>query len=131
MIWGNLSYIASPIPESTTVGQMCHIDRDVIIGENCRIQGMVYIPPKTVIGNNVFIGPQVGFSNDRYPPGIIEGVVVDDNVIIGLGSKILAGVVIGKNSMVGMGSIVTKNIPPNEVWYGTPARYIKENKRDI
>lgn len=126
MIWGNLSFIASPIPESTTVGQMCHIDRDVVIGENCRIQGMVYIPPKTIIGDNVFIGPQVGFSNDRNIDGNLKGVIVKDNVRIGLGSRILGGITIGKNSMIGMGSIVTKDIPDNELWFGTPARFARK-----
>ena len=131
MIWGNLSYIASRIPESTTVGQMCHIDRNVVIGNNCKIQGMVYIPPYTVIGDNVFIGPQVAFANDRNIDGTITGTTVERCVKIGMGCRIGAGLNIGHDSMIGMGSIVTKDIPANEVWYGTPARYIRKNKGNI
>jgi acetyltransferase-like isoleucine patch superfamily enzyme len=100
----------------------------VVIGNNVKIQGLVYIPPKTRIGNNVFIAPQVGFSNDHYPPSPIEGVTVEDDTMIFFGAKIIGGATIGKNSIVGMGSIVTKDIPPDEVWFGNPAKFKMSRK---
>jgi acetyltransferase-like isoleucine patch superfamily enzyme len=126
-VWNpELSYISPDFTagENCMIASMVHIDRDVIIGNDVRIQGMVYIPPKTRIGNNVFIAPQVGFSNDRYPPSEnLQGVTVEDNVIIGFGVKIIGGIRIGMNSIVGMGSIVTNDIPADEVWYGNPAKF--------
>jgi acetyltransferase-like isoleucine patch superfamily enzyme len=127
-IWNpETSYIADDviIGKDSMIASMVHIDRDVIIGKNVRIQGMVYIPPKTRIGNNVFIAPQVGFSNDKYPPSeILQGVTVEDDVIIGFGANILGGVTLGSKSMIGMGSVVTKDIPKEQVWFGNPARFI-------
>ncbi len=51
-------------------------------------------------------------------------VCIKKNSFIGKNSIILPGITIGPNSVVGCGSIVTKNIPPNTVYAGNPARYI-------
>ncbi len=53
-------------------------------------------------------------------------VVVHDGCWIGAGSIILQGVSIGHKAVVAAGSVVTKNIPPLEVWGGVPARFIKK-----
>lgn len=123
VIWkGNISNDLI-IGDNCSIGALCNIDKDVMIGNNTRVQSQVFMPPKTRIGNNVFIAPQVGFSNDHYPPSkVLQGVTVEDDVIIGFGSKIIGGITIGKGSIIGMGSIVTKDIPPFEVWYGNPAK---------
>jgi acetyltransferase-like isoleucine patch superfamily enzyme len=52
-------------------------------------------------------------------------VVIGDHVFVGAHSTILKGVSIGQNSIIGSGSVVTKNIPPNEIWGGSPAKFIK------
>ena len=52
-------------------------------------------------------------------------VIIEQNVFIGANCTILKGVTIGKNSIVGACSVVTKNIPPNEIWAGNPAKFIK------
>lgn len=52
-------------------------------------------------------------------------VVIGDNVFIGARCLILKGVTIGENSIVGAGSVVTKSIPPNQIWGGNPARFIR------
>lgn len=51
-------------------------------------------------------------------------IVIEDYAYIGSGTHILPGVTVGKGSLVAAGSIVTKSIPPREVWGGNPARYI-------
>ncbi|MCH7966486.1 MAG: N-acetyltransferase [Thaumarchaeota archaeon] len=126
------SYIANDFKYgyNCMIASMVHIDKDVIIGNNVSIQGLVYIPPKTRIGNNVFIAPQVGFSNDHYPPSeILQGVTIENNVIIGFGAKIIGGVTVGENSIIGMGSIVTKCVPSNQIWFGNPAKFQYPSKR--
>jgi acetyltransferase-like isoleucine patch superfamily enzyme len=123
-IW-HFSYIGdnTQIGDNVSIGSLVHIDYKVRIGNNCRIEGSVYIPPLTEIGNNVFIGPGAAFTNDPYPmsPKMI-GVVVEDGAIIGGRAVFRPGVRVGRNSVVGMGSVVTKDVPPETVVIGHPAR---------
>ncbi len=64
-------------------------------------------------------------SQDRKN-AVKKEVVIEDYVFIGAHSTILKGVTIGKNSIIGAGSVVSGNIPPNEIWAGNPARFIKQ-----
>ncbi len=105
------------------IGSLVHIDYNVKIGANSLIEGAVYIPPLSRIGNNVFIGPAAALTNDPFPPsGKMIGVTIEDGAIIGSRAVIKAGVTIGKNSVVAMGAVVTKDVPPNTVVIGVPAK---------
>ena len=129
-IW-HFSYIGenAEIGDNVTIGSLTHIDYDVKIGDDTKIQGSVYISPKTMIGNNVFIGPGVILTNDPYPPSNkIIGVKVEDYVVIGAGSIIKAGIRLGKNSVIAMGSIVTKDVSPNTVVMGSPAKKVYDRR---
>lgn len=123
-IW-HFAYVGNEteIEDNVMVGSLTHIDYKVKIGENTRIEGSVYIPPLTTIGKNVFIGPGATFTNDPYPmsPKMI-GVIVEDGAIIGSRAVIRPGVTIGKNSVVAMAAVVTKDVPPDVVVMGHPAR---------
>lgn len=111
------------IGDNTKIGSLAHIDYNVKIGSDCKIEGMTYIPPLTVIGNHVFIGPGVIITNDPYPMSPkMTGVHIEDDAIICAGAVLRAGITIGKGAVIGMGSIVTKNIPPETVAYGSPAK---------
>ena len=118
------------IGDNVMIGSLAHIDYAVKIGNNTRIEGSVYIPPLTVIGNNVFIAPGATFTNDPYPmsPKMI-GVTVEDGAIIAARAVIKPGVTIGKNAVVGMGAVVTKDVPPETVVIGNPAR-IKYSRKE-
>src|SRR5256885_11001675 len=123
-IW-HFAYVGNEteIEDNVMIGSLTHIDYKVKIGENTRIEGSVYISPLTTIGKNVFIGPGATFTNDPYPmsPKMI-GVIVEDGAIIGSRAVIRPGVTIGKNSVVAMAAVVTKDVPPNVVVMGHPAR---------
>jgi len=111
------------IGNNVKIGSLSHIDYDVKIGDNTLIEGLVYIPPLSRIGKNVFIGPSATLTNDPYPPsGKLVGVTIEDDVIIGSRAVIKAGVTIGRNSVVGMGAVVTKDVPPDTVVTGVPAK---------
>lgn len=130
-IW-HFAYVGdnTEIGNDVMIGSLTHVDYGVKIGNNCRIEGSVYIPPLTEIGNDVFIGPGTTFTNDPYPMSKkMTGVIVDDGVLIGGRSAIKAGVKIGKNSVIAMASVVTKDIPPDVVVMGHPAR-VKYSRRE-
>ncbi len=105
------------------VGNDTEIGDNVKIGENTMIEGLVYIPPLSRIGKNVFIGPAASLTNDPYPASKkMIGVIIEDGAVIGSRAVIKAGVKIGKNSVVAMGAVVTKDVPPNCVVVGVPAK---------
>jgi len=123
------------------IGKNCKIDayvyieEGVEIGDNCKIRPFVFIPTGVIIEDNVFIGPNVTFTNDKYPR--VRGrwrllpIRVKRGASIGANSIIIAGVTIGENALVGAGSIVTKDVPSNVVVAGNPARIIRyEDKNE-
>lgn len=129
-VW-NFSYVGSgtQIGDNVMIGSLAHVDYDVVIGDNTRVEGSVYIPPLTRIGKNVFIGPAAVFTNDPYPPTKkMVGVKVEDGAIVCGGAVVKAGVTIGKNSVVAMGAVVTKDVPPNVVVVGVPAKVVYTRK---
>ncbi|MEM0074835.1 MAG: acyltransferase [Nitrososphaerota archaeon] len=125
-IW-HFAYVGdnTRIGDNVIIGSLTHVDYSVVIGDNTRIEGSVYIPPLTDIGNNVFIGPGVVFTNDPYPMSKrLVGVKVEDFAAIGARAVIKAGVTIGRGSVVAMGSVVTKDVPPDKVVMGVPAKIV-------
>jgi UDP-2-acetamido-3-amino-2,3-dideoxy-glucuronate N-acetyltransferase len=119
------------------IGNNCNInahvfiENDVKIGNNCTIKSGVYLWDGIEIEDDVFIGPNVTFTNDKYPkskihPERFQRIRIGKGTSIGAGSIVLGGVTIGANSLIGAGSLVTKNIPANELWYGSPAAFIRK-----
>jgi len=110
----------------------CHtfIENDVVIGNYVTVKSGVYLWDGIRVGNNVFIGPNVTFTNDKYPrsrqhPEQFQKTMIDDGASIGANATILGGIKIGKNAMIGAGSVVTKDIPDNELWVGSPAKKLR------
>ena len=115
----------------TVMGAQC-----ISIGDNCTINKYTFMTATKdaplIIGNNVRISPNVilltsSLQYDEKGPRIhfAKGVVIENNVWLGCGSTVLPGIHIGQNSVVGAGSVVTKDIPPDSVVGGVPARVIK------
>ena len=123
-IW-HFTYVGdnTEIGDNVKIGSLTHVDYDVKIGNNTMIEGLVYIPPLSRIGNNVFVGPSASLTNDPLPPSEkLIGVTIKDNVIVGSRAVIKAGITIGENSVVAMGAVVTKDVHPNTVVGGVPAK---------
>lgn len=106
----------------------------LIVGKNSRING-VHIDAQNLIqiGENVRIAPYSIILDSDYhdiqnPFSDVTGVpvVIEDNVWIATRATILKGVTIGKGSVVAAGAVVTKDVPPNSVVAGVPAKVIKQ-----
>ena len=109
----------------------CFIEDDVVIGDRVVIKNGVYVFNAIHIENDVFIGPNVTFTNDKYPKSR-QGVsdkkqnyprtLICDGASIGGGSTILPGIRIGKKAIVGAGSVITKDVEDGEIIYGYSAK---------
>ena len=118
------------IGEDSNICSHCFIENDVRIGDRVTVKSGVQLWDGVRIEDDVFIGPNVTFTNDRYPcskqyPDHFEQTVIRRGASIGAGSVILCGIEIGEGAMVGAGSVVTKNVPAGELWVGNPARFVK------
>jgi acetyltransferase-like isoleucine patch superfamily enzyme len=116
------------IGDNVLVGTNSVIEGQCNIGSNISIQSSVYIPTKTLIEDHVFIGPCACLTNDKYPIRIdfdLKGPIIRKGASIGANSTFLSGVEIGEKAMVAAGAIVTRDVPPNYLAIGSPARIKK------
>lgn len=107
----------------------CHtfIENNVVIGDQVTIKAGVYLWDGIRVGNRVFIGPNVTFTNDKFPrskqyPEYFQQTVLEDSCSIGANATILGGITIGHHAIVGAGSVVTKDVPAHALVTGNPAR---------
>ena len=123
------------IGDNTKIGTFVEIQKNAWIGDNCKIQSHTFICEGVTIEDNVFVGHGVIFINDKYPRstnsgGELQGeedwkvipILVKQGASIGSGATILCNVTVGENAIVGAGSVVTKDVPPNSIVAGNPAK---------
>lgn len=127
------------IGDNTKVGTFVEIQKNASIGRNCKISSHTFICEGVHIGNNVFVGHNVTFINDKHPRAanpdgtmqteadwkVIE-TFIKDGASIGSSSTIMCGITIGENAIVGAGAVVTKDVPPNTIVAGVPAKVIRK-----
>ena len=129
------------IDDGTKIGTFVEIQKNAFIGKNCKISSHTFICEGVHIEDNVFVGHNVTFINDKHPRATNEdGSMQSDadwkvvetfirrRASIGSSSTILCGVTVGENSIVGAGAVVTKDVPPNVVVAGVPAKVIRKLK---
>lgn len=130
------------IGDNTKLGAFVEIQKGVAIGKDCKISSHTFICEGVTVQDKVFIGHNVTFINDRYPRATIADgslqteedwdvvpTLVEKGASIGSSVTILCGVTIGAGAMVGAGSVVTKSVPPGEIWAGNPAKFLKKVTR--
>lgn len=117
------------IGEDCNICSHCLIENDVVIGDRVTIKCGVQIWDGLRIEDDVFIGPNATFTNDPYPRSKQEfallQTIIKKGATIGANATLLPGITIGENAMVGAGSVVTKDVPPNVLVVGNPARILK------
>lgn len=126
------------IGDGSRIGTFVEIQKKAKVGRNCKIQSHTFICEGVTIEDDVFVGHNVTFINDLYPRAVCEDgrlqtdedwvcipTVVEKGASIGSSATILCGVTIGQAAIIGAGSVVTKDVPPNVIVAGNPARILR------
>ena len=109
------------------INAQCLIENDVVVGDRVTVKPGVQLWDGLRVEDDVFIGPNVTFSNDKYPrskrpPPAFVPTVLRRGASIGANATVVCGVEIGAGALVGAGSVVTRSVPAGELWWGNPAR---------
>ena len=126
------------VGDETKIGAFVEIQKNARVGRRCKISSHTFICEGVTIEDEVFVGHSVTFINDSYPRATtgegelqseqnwkVETTVVKRKASIGSGATILSNVVIGENAIVGAGSVVTRDVPPNAIVVGNPAKLLR------
>src|SRR5256885_8363563 len=126
------------IGDESKIGAFVEIQKNAKVGRRCKISSHTFICEGVTIEDNVFVGHGVTFINDSYPRATtpegglqtendwrVETTLVKRGASIGSGATILSKIVIGENAIVGAGSVVTRDVPPNVIVAGNPAKVLR------
>lgn len=114
------------IGAGSVIGKNCYIDADAVVGARCKVQNNVSVYSGVTLADDVFVGPSVVFTNDRFPRAFgaweIVPTVVGRGASIGANATLRCGIEIGELGLVAAGAVVTRDVRPNELVGGNPAR---------
>jgi UDP-2-acetamido-3-amino-2,3-dideoxy-glucuronate N-acetyltransferase len=138
-IYSFVNLYGCEIGDNTKIGSFVEIQKGAKIGSNCKISSHTFICEGVTIEDEVFIGHNVTFINDRYPRATRSDgglqteadwacipTLIKRGASIGSSATILCGVTIGEKALVGAGSVVTKDVAPESVVAGNPARSVRK-----
>ena len=130
-IW-HFSHVSAgaDIGEDCNLGQNVFIAEGVMLGRNCKVQNNVSLYGGVVCEDDVFLGPSVVFTNVKNPrsavprkgAGHYQTTYLERGVTVGANATIVCGVRLGCYAFVGAGSVVTHDVLPYALVFGTPAR---------
>jgi acetyltransferase-like isoleucine patch superfamily enzyme len=137
-LFGFANLYGCELGDDVKVGPFVEIQKGVKIGNRCKISSHSFLCEGVVLEDDVFIGHNVTFTNDRFPRatngngqlqteadwGCIP-TLVKRGASIGSGVTLLCGITIGENALIGAGSVVIKDVPPDTVVAGNPAKTIR------
>lgn len=130
------------IGDETKIGAFVEIQKNARVGKRCKISSHTFVCEGVVIEDHVFIGHGVTFTNDTYPRATaadgslqteadwrVQPTVIRRGASIGSGATILCNLSVGENAIVGAGSVVTRDVPPNVIVAGNPAKILRAIER--
>jgi acetyltransferase-like isoleucine patch superfamily enzyme len=133
------------IREGCRIGELCVVGRYVtlnyntLLGSRVKVMDHSWLAGNMRVGNDVFISGGVLTSNDHMirsreydegqlqvpRQGPLQGPLIGDRVIIGVGAQLLPGIVLGEGAVVGAGALVTRDVAPYDLVMGIPARVVR------
>jgi sugar O-acyltransferase (sialic acid O-acetyltransferase NeuD family) len=110
------------VPPSTTFGAGCYVNAGGVLGGQCTLGHAVFINRAASLGHQSILDDYVSIG-----PGatLASRVRVGAGAMIGAGATIAPGIVVGSNSVITLGAVVHKDVAPNTVVAGNPARTVK------
>lgn len=137
-IYAFVNLYGCSIGDESKIGTFVEIQAGATIGKRVKVSSHTFICEGVTIEDYVFIGHGVMFINDRYPRATtptgelqtpqdwsVVPTVIKKGASIGSNATILCGVTVGEGAIVGAGSVVTKDVPPNTIVAGNPARVMR------
>jgi UDP-2-acetamido-3-amino-2,3-dideoxy-glucuronate N-acetyltransferase len=137
-VWSFTNLYGCRIGHHTRIGAFVEVQAGAVIGSSCKISSHTFICDGVEIGDDVFVGHGVKFVNDKYPRATTEDgrpkatgdwplqqTVVEPGASLGSGVVVLGGVRIGARALVGAGAVVTRDVAPDAVVAGVPARSLE------
>jgi acetyltransferase-like isoleucine patch superfamily enzyme len=136
-IAGFVNLYGCEIGDDVKIGTFVEIQKGARVGNRCKISSHTFICEGVILEDEVFVGHNVTFTNDRFPRATTNGklqteadwscipTLVKRGASIGSSTVLLCGITVGENAMIGAGSVVTKDVPPDTVVAGNPARVVK------
>ena len=134
-VWSFTNLYGCRIGGHTRIGAFVEIQAGAVVGAFCKISSHTFICDGVEIQDEVFVGHGVRFVNDKYPRATTEegapkvagewplqATVVERGASLGSGAVVLGGVRIGAGALVGAGAVVTRDVAPQAVVAGVPAR---------
>ena len=135
------------IGSNTKIGSFCIVRSGAKIGSNCKFTAYCEIRENVIIGNGTTMGSRCTISANatigenttiKYgfvltdTPNLKNGGFksvkgIGDNVLIGANVTLMPSFSIGDNSIIGACSQVRADVPSDEIWYGSPAKFYKKN----